>query len=335
MVTIKDVAELAGVSNATVSRVLSNKPHVRVEVREKVMSAVKTLGYRPNRVASSLRRQSSKMVGLLVSDIRNPFFTAIARAIEDVANDHEMSVFLCNTDENSDKERVYLNTLIDEHAAGIILSPTSESRTQFDFLLGSNIPIVSIDRRIDDAFIDTVLSDNFNLAHQLTTHLIENGYDRPAAIIGLKRITTGRQRMAGFDEALSVTGIEIPASWRRFVAPRETASYEAALSLLTAQDRPNAILTGNSRLTIGALRAIKELGLRIPEDVALAGFDETHWMPYVGPGITVVSQPTYELGRTAAELLFARMADPTRPHRETVLRGELILRGSTVRHNLT
>src|SRR5215468_9622329 len=148
---IKDVAKLAGVSVATVSRVFSNEPHVRPEVRNLVLRVADELGYRPNRIASSLRKQSARVIGLLVSDIRTPFFVEIARAIEDVANSQNMSIFLCNTDENSEKEQMYLETLLDELVAGIILSPTRETIDPFEFILKSGTPIVSIDRRINGA----------------------------------------------------------------------------------------------------------------------------------------------------------------------------------------
>lgn len=165
MPRIKDVAIKAGVSVATVSRVLSNGPYVRPEVRQHVMKVIDELGYRPNRIASSLLKQSSRIIGLLVSDIRNPFFTDIARAIEDVANSHEMSVFLCNTDEDGRKEQLYLETLLDECVAGIILSPTRETIEPFKFLLESETPLVTVDRRITGANIDSVLCDNIQSAH--------------------------------------------------------------------------------------------------------------------------------------------------------------------------
>src|SRR5258707_6991843 len=137
MPTIKDVAEIAGVSVATVSRVFSNGPHVRPEVRKRVFKVARELGYRPNRIATSLRKQGSRVIGLMVSDVRNPFFVEIARAIEDIANSHGMSVFLCNTDENPEKEQTYLRTLLDEMVAGIILVPTEEKVENFDLLLES------------------------------------------------------------------------------------------------------------------------------------------------------------------------------------------------------
>jgi LacI family transcriptional regulator, fructose operon transcriptional repressor len=329
MTSIKEVAERAGVSVATVSRVLSNKPHVRPEVREHVLKIVEELAYRPNRIASNLRKQTSQFIGLLVSDIRNPFFTAIARAIEDIAIENGMSVFYCNTDENGEKEHLYLKNLLDENVAGIILSPTVETRESFKFILEARIPIVTIDRRIEGADIDSVLSDNVQSAQLLTNHLISNGYTRIGAVIGLKESTTGRERMKGYQLGLLENNLELDPQFVTYTHPHEEGGREVVSRWLQAKNRPQAILTGNGLVTIGAMSAISQAGLRIPEDIALAGFDDASWMPYLGPGITVISQPIYEIGQVAAELLFERMEDNSRPPREVVLKGKLITRASS------
>jgi LacI family transcriptional regulator, fructose operon transcriptional repressor len=329
MASIKDVATQAGVSIATVSRVLSNRPNVRPEVRQQVLRVVEELGYRPNRIASSLRKQQSHTIGVLVSDIRNPFFTAITRAIEDLANTQEMSVFLCNTDEDPDKELLYLNTLLDENVAGIIWSPTQENATAYDFLWSSGTPVVTIDRRIIGASVDCVLSDNVQSAYMLTIHLLENGYRRISAVFGLQNSTTGRERLQGYKLALSEYDIRFDQSLVAYVYPRETEAEEFLNRLLGSKHNPDAILTGNSRLTIGALNALKTAHMRFPDDIALCGFDETPWTPHVGNGITVISQPTYEMGQTAADLLFQRINNATRPTREVILKGKLLKRDST------
>jgi LacI family transcriptional regulator, fructose operon transcriptional repressor len=331
MTSIRDIALKAGVSVATVSRVISNKPHVRPEVRDAVLKVIEEEGYRPSRIASRMRSQSSGVVGLMITDIRNPFFTAIARAIEDVANQHNMNVFLCNTDENSAKEDIYLQALLEERVAGVILSPTRETREPFAPLLDSRVPAVSIDRRIVGANIDGVYSDNFQAAYSLTKHVIEQGYQQIAALFGLKDSMTGHDRMAGHLKALEDHGIKPHASHTQYGPPKEDAGEAVVSGWLKGRHRPDAIITGNSRMTIGALNAIAAAGLSIPGDVALAGFDETAWMRHAGPGITVISQPTYEMGKTAAELLFQRQITPDRPSREVVLQGQLIVRGSTAK----
>lgn len=329
---MKDVARHANVSIATVSRVLRDQPNVRPEVREHVLRVVDELGYRRNRVASSLRTRTSGVIGLLVSDIRNPFFTDLARAVEDVAHEHEMSVFLCNTDEDPAKETKYLNTLLDENAAGIILSPTPSPAKHFRTIVESNIPIVMIDRYIEGIATDHVLSDNVQAAYTLTTHLIDQGCKRIGAVIGMSASTTGHERMAGYRQGIAAHGLE---SLEEFVLPHEDAGAAVVSRWLQLDTPPDALLMGNVRLTIGALNAIKQSGLQIPHDVLLAGFDETSWMQHVGPGITVISQPIYEMGRSAVELLLQRMADHTRPARELILKGQMIVRGSTVNFDNT
>ncbi|MBX3061685.1 MAG: LacI family DNA-binding transcriptional regulator [Anaerolineae bacterium] len=328
MASIKDVAKQAGVSVATVSRVFSNEPHVRSEVRNLVLQVADELGYRPNRIASSLRKRSSKVIGLLVPDIRNSVFVDIARAIEDVANSQNMSIFLCNTDEDPAKEQMYLETLLDELVAGIILAPTQETREPFEFLLKSGTPIVSVDRRINGAAIDCVLSDNVQAAELLTNQLIGNGYTHIGAVLGLENSTTGRERLKGFERALRKHNIEIDPDFVKFIHPDEADSEVIVSRWLRSENCPNALLTGNSRITLGAINAITQAKLSVPNDIALAGFDDTPWMPFVGSGVTVISQPTYDIGRTAAELLFQRMAEAARPVREVVLKSKLIERGS-------
>jgi LacI family transcriptional regulator, fructose operon transcriptional repressor len=328
MPSIKEVAEKAGVSVATVSRVFSDRPHVRAEVRQHVFAVATQLGYRPSRIASSLRRQSSRVIGLLIPDIRNPVFVEIARAIEDVANSQNMSIFLCNTDENPAKEQMYLETLQDELVAGIILAPTQETIEPFEFILKSGTPVISVDRRIHGAAIDCVLSDNVQSAQLLTNQLIGNGYTHIGAVLGLENSTTGRERLQGFKAAMKESNLEIDPDFVKFIYPGEEDSEEIVSQWLSSENCPNALLTGNSRITLGAINAIMQAQLSIPNDFALAGFDDAAWMPIVGSGITVISQPTYEIGRTAAELLYQRISQPARPVREVVLKSKLIVRGS-------
>lgn len=333
MAGIKDVAKQAGVSVATVSRVFSNRPHVRPEVRAHVLKVAGELGYRPNRTARSLRKQAAGIIGVLVSDIRNPFFVEIARAIEDVAHSYKTSVFLCNTDENAEKEQTYLWTLIDEMVAGIILVPTQEQIEKFNFLLDSTIPIVTIDRRIQGAAVDCVLIDNTQSAYELTSHLIGQGYENIGAVIGLEHSTTGQDRLQGFKLALADHHLPFNPNYVLCIDPTERASEPIVSQWLASENRPQAIFSGNSLMTMGAINAIHKAKLSIPDDIAIASFDDTIWMPHLGSGITVISQPVYEMGRIAAELLFQRQAEPLRIPREVVLKGKLIERGSTARHH--
>lgn len=326
MVSIKDVAEAAGVSTATVSRVLSNGLHVRPEVRERVLATVERLGYRPNLVARSLRSQQSNTIGLIVSDISNPFFTAISRAVEDTAYEQGFSVLLCNTDEDAEKEAIYLGLMRDMSVAGTIISPTRQTIANFsdsDF----PFPVVVIDRPISDKDVDAVLLDNVDAAYRLVTHLIEQGYRRISALCS--EMSTGLERQIGYEKALRSHGLAPKTEYMKYVIPRAEAGYAATLKILDAAEPPDALFTANSLLGVGALQAIRERNLTIPGDIALVTFDETTWARLVQPAITLIAQPTYEIGRTATELLLQRIADPNRPTRQVILKGQLQVRGSS------
>ena len=327
MASIKDVAKAAGVSTATVSRVLSNGLHVRPAVRERVMQAVEQLAYRPNLVARSLRSQQSNTIGLIVSDIRNPFFTSISRSVEDIAYEQGFRVVLCNTDEKPEKEAIYLQLMHDENVAGVIFSPTRHTAANFT---SSNIsfPTVIVDRTVKGADVDMVLLDNVDAGYRLTTHLIENGYRRIAAFCG-EMSTTGVEREAGYEQALRAHNLSPEREHVKYLQPKIETGYEATLKMLDGPRPPEALLTTNSLLASGALQAIQERHLTIPDDIALVTFDETTWAQLVQPPITLIAQPTYEIGKIATELLLQRIANPDRPVRQVILKGQLLVRGSS------
>jgi LacI family fructose operon transcriptional repressor len=328
MTNIKDVAKAAGVSTATVSRVLANvDAPIRPETREKVLKAIADLNYRPNLVARSLRAQKTAKIGLVVSDIRNPFFTAIARAVEDAAYEEGYSVLMCNTDENPEKEALYLDVLHDENVAGIIFSPTQQFGANFAEN-PSSIPFVFIDQSVNGREVDLVLLDNGPAAYDLTQHLLDNGSQKIAGLFG-NSSTTAPERHRGFTKALKDHQLTPFAT--HFIPPRIKHGYETTMNLLAQPDKPDAIFTSNSLLTAGALQAIRSRKLVVPEQIALVGFDETTWGALVEPPITVISQPTEEFGRTATELLFQRIDDPTRAPKTVILNGKLLVRGSSVR----
>jgi LacI family transcriptional regulator, fructose operon transcriptional repressor len=327
MVKIKDVADAAGVSTATVSRVLANKPHVRQEVKARVMKVVKKLNYSPNRVARSLRSQKSTIIGLIVSDIENPFFQQVSRAVEDAAHEQGYSVMLCNNDEDPDKEQRYLHLIRDENLAGIILSPTRQTADNFSATSELNIPMVVFDRRVSNAEVDNIIIDNVQASQTITTHLIEHGYRRIGAIFGIGS-TTGRERREGFVQALKAHDLQPSSDLVKYANPREDDGFNTTLKLLQLPEPPEAILTSNSLLAAGALRALRESKKATPEEVAFASFDETTWAKLVTPALTVIEQPTYEIGRTATELLIKRIQDPSRSTREVTLKGRLIVRQS-------
>src|SRR2546423_4477990 len=265
MPSIKDDPKGAGISTATVSRVLSNGLHVRPEVRERVMAAVERLGYRPNLVARSLRSQQSNTIGLIVSDIRNPFFTSISRAVEDVAYEQGFSVFLCNTDENPEKEAIYLHLMRDEGVAGVIFSPTRQSATTFS-ASNPNFPMVVVDRSIPNGDVDVVLLDNIDAAYRLTAHLIESAYRRIAALCG-ETSTTGQERQLGYEKALRAQGLSSAPELVKYVQPKIEAGGAAAFGILDSASPPQATLTPKSLLGAGGLHTHRAHALPRPRAI--------------------------------------------------------------------
>jgi DNA-binding LacI/PurR family transcriptional regulator len=328
MARIKDVARAAGVSSATVSRVLAHKDYVRESTRRKVMDAVEMLNYQPSRVARSLRVKSSQIIGLIISDIQNPFFTSLVRAVEDVAYESKYAVFLCNSDEDVEKESLYIDLMISEHVAGVIITTTQETNSPCKKLLEANIPMVSVDRRVNDCDVDMVVLDNFKGAENLVDYLIEKGHTRIGAILGICRITTGRERFEGYLSALARHHIPYDAELVRFGLPKEETGYRSAIELLSSQNPPTALFTGNNQLAIGAFRAIKSQRLDVPYDIALVSFDDPEWATMIQPQLTVAAQPTYELGHKAAELVMRRIANPSSPSEVVVFPPKIKIRGS-------
>jgi len=250
------------------------------------MTAVEKLEYRPNLVARSLRSQQSTTVSLIVSDIRNPFFTSLSRAIEDTTYEREYSIILCNTDENPEKEAIYLNLMQDTGVAGVIISPTRQTVANFS---SSNFPfpIVVVDRSIPNGDVDTVLLDNIDAAYRLTTHLIEQGYKQIGALC--TEMGTGLERQLGYEKALRAHGLAPKAEHMKYVLPRLEAGYAATLKMIDTAEPPDALFTMNSLLAAGALQAIQERHLTIPDDIALVTFDETTWASLVQPAITLIA----------------------------------------------
>jgi LacI family transcriptional regulator len=329
---LADVARRAGVSTASVSRVLAGKPHVSDDVRQRVLAAANELSFRPSRLARSLRVQRAHVLGLIISDIQNPFFISIVRAIEDIAYRHQYSLILCNADEDPDKEALYIDLMMAEKVAGVVISPTHETATSCQRLADVGIPVVAIDRRVTNMPVDTVVVDNFGATLEIVSHLIADGHRRIGAVVGTPIATTGHERRDGYLHALQMHGIPLESALLCTGLPTIATGYRLVNELLDLPTPPTALFLGNNLLTIGALKAIHERNLRIPDDVALAAFDEMEWMFVVKPALTVVAQPVYEMGRYAAELLLARIADPLRPIEEIVLQPTVHIRQSCADH---
>lgn len=324
--SIKDVALRAGCSIATVSRVLAGKGYIGDDTRQKVEEAVKALGYRPNRVARSLRAAKSRVIGLILSDICNPFFSEISRAVEHVAIRHGYSVLICNADEDPAKEAHYLQLMEEEKVAGILLSPTRSIAKALD--LSKFPPLVLFDRKFSKAQMDSVVIDNEDAAFRLTRTLIEGGYRNIAGVFGAKSYTAGG-RIAGFKAAFE--GVEDRMQGVHQAPAFEVEGRRLMQEILELRPAVDAVLCSSALLATGAYQALRESGLRMPDEMGFACFDDPPWAGFVDPSVTVIRQPATAIGETAAELLMKRITDPTRAVSEVVLQGELIERGSSRR----
>jgi DNA-binding LacI/PurR family transcriptional regulator len=330
MASLQEVARAAGVSISTVSRAITRPAMVNAETRERVEAAVRDLGYRPSRVARRLRvaQGLSDLVGLVIPDLQNPFFADLARGVEDDAARHGFTVLIGNSDESVEKETRYLNVMMAEAVDGIILPPTCEGRSAALDLALAGVPLVCVDRRLDKARVDTVLVDNVRGAMEATAHLIGLGHRRIGYLEGKQGVSTTRERLEGYRSALARHGIEPEPALVLSGDSRPDSARRLTTELLRSPERPTALLVGNGMMTIGALEAVHAQGLRIPEDIAVVGYDDMPWARALTPALTVVRQPGYELGSRAMELLRQRVREPERSITTVMLNPELVVRGS-------
>lgn len=319
-VSIKDVAEMAGVSTATVSHVINQTRFVREETRQKVLDAIEVLNYQPSAIARGLATNSTQTIGLVVSDITNPFFTAVARGVEDEINQHGYHTIFCNTDEDPAREDEYLRLLSARQIDGLIIAPTGAWSERLVRIAEADVPIVMLDRHIPEFEAPVVGVDNEAGAYQAIRYLIDLGHRRIAALMGLITISTLRDRLVGYKRALNEAGIPIdesliiqadPRFFSNYISPlplptnnqMTPSAYGALQHLLDMDDRPTAIFVTNNQMTLGTLYALKERNLACPADISLVSFDDHDWASLFSPPLTVVRQPTYQLGKTAATLL--------------------------------
>lgn len=297
MVKISDVARLAGVSSATVSRALNGVDSVDPALVTRVRDAADSLGYRPNAAARNLRSKSSRVWALIIPDIENQFFTTVARGVEDVAHAHGYSLLLCNTDEKEDKEIEYLNVAGQEQVAGVILSPHSEVASVGQ-LVALGIPFVVIDRTLGRS-VDTVRVDSVSGGRGATAHLLDEGWRRPACITGPESAATAVDRLAGYQVEMRARGL---SEQELFV--REDFKIEggrrAAQQLLDVESPPDSLVIANSAMTLGVLQELSARRLHLGRDIGLVTFDDAPWMTAVEPGLSVIAQPAVEIGRQAA-----------------------------------
>jgi LacI family transcriptional regulator len=332
MVTIRDVAKRAGVAPITVSRVINDSGKVSSQTRERVTKAVDELGYVPNRLARSLRLQRTNTLALVVTDITNPFWTTVVRGVEDAAQDAGFTVILCNTDESEAKQKRYLSVLCQKQVDGILLVPARSTDELVAWIQKRDTPVVILDRRIGSSQVDVVRGDSEKGAALLVQHLVSLGHRRIAALSGPQEVSTAADRVNGYRRALQEAGLAVRQEWIRHGAFSIPSGYEMAQRVFQTSPRPTALFAVNNFIAVGAMRALRDAGLDVPADMSVVAFDDLMSDLLIEPFLTVVDQPSYEMGQRGAELLLARLSGSApKERREIVLPIKLTVRRSSDR----
>lgn len=328
MATIKDVARAAGVSTASVSRVLTGHPATSEAMRERVQAAADSLDFRPNAIARSLRSTGTRAVGLVVSDLLNPFFTELARSVEDTARAAGYSVIVGNADERLEQQDHYIRNLLERQVDGLIVVPTIETSPLLLEAARRRLHVVLVDRPALDTQLPAVLVDPRAAVRELVDHLVATGRTRPAIITGPRAAGSARVRLEAFREALAAHGLDLPETRVYDGDFRATSAY-AAMARLIEADPPDAVFVANGSMGLGVLQQLKRHPeVVIPDDLALAVFDDSPWFDLLTPTVTAIAQPTRELGEQAMRALLAHIEGRPAPELEP-LSCRLILREST------
>jgi LacI family transcriptional regulator len=327
--TIRDVAREAGVSQATAARALAGYGYASAATVRRVHQAAASIGYRPNAVARSLVSGATKTIGVVVGDIENPFFAGAARGIADVLEREGYTLLLANSDEDLARERRAVEALHAHQVDGLAVVPSSgDDGAHLAAILREGRPVVLLDRPIAGLAADAVLVDNRAGAVRAVDHLTALGHRRIGLVGDSPGIASTAERIDGYRAALADAGIDADETLVSLGGSTIEEGRRSALALLERPDRPSALFTVNNFMTAGAIMAIRELGLQMPDELALVGFDDLDWTTLVDPPITVVAQPVAELGRAVAERLLERLAGDDSPPRELRLETRLVVRGS-------
>ncbi|MGE5702263.1 MAG: LacI family DNA-binding transcriptional regulator [Clostridia bacterium] len=330
MATIKDVAQLAAVSVATVSRVLNKNGYVNQETEQRVLAAIKKLDYQPNLIARTLANKRSGTIALILPDISNPFFPELARAIEDVARSHQYTVILCNSDDQWARESSYVELLAKKYIEGIIFASNTLTTDEVSRLKKQKIPLVVLDRALDYGFCNVIRCNNFLGAKMAVEHLLEVGCRKIAHIYGTKPFITATERLRGYESVVS------DQSWysASLTEPGHftlEGGRQATLALLERHPDLDGIFAGNDLMAIGALKALRQQGIEVPKQVKICGFDGIGLSQITEPELTTIAQPIYEMGTMAANLLFGEIQGTLQEKRVVDMDVTLVRRASTER----
>lgn len=310
MANIRDVARLAEVSVSTVSLALSNPGRVSQKTLERIRNAVASVGYVADPLAQSLARGRSRMIGLVVGNVGNPFFGDIRRELENYALEHEHFVLITDSSGKPEREQALVEHLIGLKIAGLALAPSSFGPDYVRFIESLKVPMVCFDQKVAGIERDFVGSDNYLAGAMLTEHLLQLGHRRIAFIAGPKHMHTASERYRGFVETMASAGVEVNPNYVVDGQFTRSAGYEAAMRLLIQPERPTAILGANNAVALAALQAMQELGFNCPGDISLCMIDDVQWSNVITPRITMVVQDTLKLGGIIARRLLHRISNP-------------------------
>ncbi|RKL63293.1 LacI family transcriptional regulator [Thermoanaerobacteraceae bacterium SP2] len=332
MVKLKDIAEHLNVSVSTVSRVVNNKDRVDPKTREKILKALKEFNYKPNEVARNLKKKTSKTIGIIVPDISNFFFAMVIKGAEGVARQNGYSILLCNSDEDIITEEHYAQLLLQKQISGLIIGSVGGNiDIIFKQYIKSKIPVVFIDNlpKIKDNF-DFVTIDNIKASYDLTNHLINLGHKNIAIITGRLDETTAYERLKGWEKSLKEHNIPVKKEWIGIGDFKQESGYKIMEGFLKMNEIPTAVFAANNHLAYGAMRAIIDAGLKVPDDIAMVCFDAIDPTGLIKPQITSIVQPAEEIGKIAAEIIMRKTHDSNlKIFEKVILEPQLIIKESS------
>lgn len=307
--TIINVAKKARVSPTTVSRVLNNntKKHMREETKERVLKAIKELDYTPNKYAQFMKKTKSGVIGVLVPDISNQFFSLLVRGIESITYQNGYSVIICDAENSLERENRYIDTLLRERVEGVILSPSDIKNDQrVEKLIKKRIPVILAGRKLKNVDLPYVGSDGFKDSYILTQHLIDLGYKEIGFVKGSSQVSTATEQFKGYIRAMGENGLSINENYVKQGDYTFEGGYLAGKKLAYSIEKlPQVIIAANDLAAVGIIRALEEKGLKIPQDIGVAGFDNIPLASLVKPKLTTVEIPFYNIGREAALMLLS------------------------------
>jgi LacI family transcriptional regulator len=334
MVTMADVARTAGVSTTTVSHVLNGTRPVSPTTVERVEAAIAQTGYSQNTIARALARARTQSLGLAINGLSNPYFSDVIAAVEEEAGRARHVLLLGDTRDDPEHELVIVRALVQRRVDGLLLAPSAgAAELALPYLAKQELPVVLLDRFVEGAPLDQVGAENIEPTAGLVDHLVGLGHRRIALVVGTPGLSTTDERVAGYRQGLSRHGLPMDAA---LIAPggsQREAARTAAHQLLDLADPPTAIISANNAMTIGIMRALADRGLRVPDDLALVAFDDFEWADLFAPRLTVVRQPTDELGHRAVQMLLERLEDPSLPPRSVRLPTTFVHRDSCGHHD--